>query len=112
MFDHLRSPQPVDAMAENVNVEISPEELLENFRKLRVRPKADTDEDLQGWIISYGQADEKIKEEAREAEPVQTQRQPMTLLSNHRLSLLTGTPGRKEEATYDLWKYEVNCQLF
>ena len=45
-------------MAENVNVEISPEELklLENFRKLGVRPKADTAEDLQGWIVSYGQA--------------------------------------------------------
>ena len=101
-------------MAENVNVEISPEELklLENFRKLGVRPKADTVDDLQGWIISYGQADENIKEEPREAEPVQTQRQPMTLRNNHRLSLLTGTPGRKEEATYDLWKYEVNCQLF
>ena len=44
-------------MAENVNVEISPEELklLENFRKLRVRPKAETVEDLQGWIVSYGQ---------------------------------------------------------
>ena len=45
-------------MAENVNVEISPEELKlsENFRKLGVRPKADTAEDLQGWIVSYGQA--------------------------------------------------------
>ena len=52
-------------MAENVNVEISPEELKlsENFRKLGVRPKADTAEDLQGWIVSYGQAHEKIKEE-------------------------------------------------
>ena len=27
------------------------------------------------------------------------------------MSLFTGTPGRKEEATYDLWKYEVNCLL-
>ena len=101
-------------MAENVNVEISPEELklLENFRKLGVRPKADTAEDLQGWIVSYGQAHEKIKEEPdREAEPVQTQRQPMTLRGNPRLSLFTGTPGRKEEATYDLWKYEVKCLL-
>ncbi len=101
-------------MAENVNVEISPEELKlsENFRKLGVRPKADTAEDLQGWIVSYGQADEKIKEEPdREAEPVQTQRQPMTLRGNPRLSLFTGTPGRKEEATYDLWKYEVKCLL-
>ena len=35
----------------------------------------------------------------------------MTLRSNPRLSLFTGTPGRKEEATYDLWKYEVNCLL-
>ena len=51
-------------MAENVNVEISPEvlKLLENFRKLGVRPKADTVEDLQGWIVSYGQAHENIKE--------------------------------------------------
>ena len=91
-------------MAETVNVEISPEELklLENFRKLGVRPKVDTVEDLQGWIVSYGQADENIKEEPKEAEPVQTQRQPMTLRSNPRLSLFTGTPGRKEEATYDL----------
>ena len=63
-------------MAENVNVEISPEELklLENFRKLGVCPKADTVEDLQGWIVSYGQADENIKEEPdRETEHVQTQ---------------------------------------
>ena len=52
-------------MAENVNVEISPEELklLENFRKLRVSPKADTVEDLKGWIVSYGQAHENITEE-------------------------------------------------
>ena len=79
-------------MAENVNVEISPEELklLENFRKLGVRPKADTVEDLQGWIVSYGQAREKIKEEPdREAESVQTQRQPTTLRGNSRLSLFT-----------------------
>ena len=43
-------------MAETVNVEISPEELklLENFRKLGVRPKADTVEGLQGWTVSYG----------------------------------------------------------
>ena len=101
-------------MAENVNVEISPEELklLENFRKLGVRPKADTVEDLQGWIVSYGQAHEDIKDEPdREAEPAQTRRQPMTLRSNPRLSFFTGTPGRKEEATYDLWKYEVKCLL-
>ena len=58
-------------------MEISPEELklLENFRKLRVRPKADTVEDLQDWIVSYGQADENIKEGPdRETEHVQTQR--------------------------------------
>ena len=35
----------------------------------------------------------------------------MTLRGNPRLSLFTGTPGRKEEATYDLWKYEVKCLL-
>ena len=35
----------------------------------------------------------------------------MTLRSNPRLSFFTGTPGRKEEATYDLWKYEVKCLL-
>ena len=57
-------------------------------------------------------AHENNKEEPREAEPVQTQRQLMTLRSKPRLSLLMGIPGRKEEATYDLWKYEVNCQLF
>ena len=52
-------------MAENVNVEISSEELkcLENFRKLGVRPKADTVEDLQDCIVSYGQAHENITEE-------------------------------------------------
>ena len=85
MFDHLRSLKPVHAMAENVNVEISPEELkrLENFRKLGVRPKADTVEDLQDCIVSYGQAHENITEEPeREAEPVQTQRQLMTLSGN------------------------------
>ena len=33
----------------------------------------------------------------------------MTLCSNPCLSLYMGTPGQKEEAAYDLWKYEVNC---
>ena len=37
-------------MAENVNVELSEDELnlLENFRKLGLHPKADTVEDLHG----------------------------------------------------------------
>ena len=81
--------------------------LLSSFRALGVTPKADTKEDLEGWMKSYVGAAASVKEETGPKEHTPTSTWPP---ATPRLSVFTGSATRKDtEATYDLWKYEVIC---
>ncbi len=68
--------------------------MLESFRALGVKPKADTPEDLKNWLATAG---------GRATDPV-----PAVPLSHRpyfpKLSMFSGGP---KDTEYDLWKYEV-----
>lgn len=98
--------------------ELSPEEvtkLVEAFNKLKVKPKADTPEDLELWLKDYG------KEEVVKAEPtVEVKKEPgsdekskttvASTVHQPRISIFYGDTG-KGEVTYAQWVYEVKCLM-
>ncbi|KAK7490430.1 hypothetical protein BaRGS_00018409 [Batillaria attramentaria] len=79
--------------------------LLASFRELDLKPKGDSKEDLHRWLTDYATlASGSVKKEPDS--------QPTLLMQAPRLSVFNGRSGRKDaEATYDLWKYEVNSLL-
>ncbi|KAK7502911.1 hypothetical protein BaRGS_00005860 [Batillaria attramentaria] len=79
--------------------------LLASFRELDLKPKGDSKEDLHRWLTDYATlASGSVKKEPDS--------QPTLLMQAPRLSVFNGSSGRKDaEATYDLWKYEVNSLL-
>ncbi|VDH91924.1 Hypothetical predicted protein [Mytilus galloprovincialis] len=83
--------------------EISEEEkqLLAAFKALKVKPKADTPEDLQTWLQNYAATGHETP-------------QKITVSTNQpRLSIFYGdtTTLTKGEATYDQWRYEIRGLL-
>ncbi|VDI61233.1 Hypothetical predicted protein [Mytilus galloprovincialis] len=83
--------------------EISEEEkqLLAAFKALKVKPKADTAEDLQTWLQNYAATGHETP-------------QKITVSTNQpRLSIFYGdtTTLTKGEATYDQWRYEIRGLL-
>lgn len=77
--------------------------LIEAFNKLKIKPKADTAEDLQTWLNAYSGGVKAEPGTALSPGTVMTSQQP-------RISLFYGD-NVKGEATYAQWVYEVRCLL-
>lgn len=73
--------------------------LLQSFRTLKIKPKADTPEDLQQWLTGM----------RREVKPEIVTTQTIALPTNRRLSIFYGDISSlvRGEALYDQWRYEV-----
>ena len=98
--------------------ELTPEEvtkLVEAFNKLKVKPKADTAEDLELWLKDFGkEGDPKVEVKSEpKAEPssVDKPKSTFTTITPPRISLFYGDDDKKGEATYAQWSYEVKCLL-
>jgi len=72
--------------------------LLESFRALKLKPKADTPDDLRRWLDESKQ----VKQEAGPSMVISTPRRISVFCGD--VSTLT-----KGEVIYDQWRYEVKC---
>ena len=97
-------------------MEVSEDEkkMIEALRALGATPKADTKEDLQGWMTAFLQQQgvdsgiTEVKQElTSEEKPTPDPSQRLTLHNSPRLPVFAGTPSKKDDASYDLWRYEV-----
>lgn len=83
--------------------------LIAAFNKLKIKPKADTAEDLEQWLKSYStEAAVKVEPGAEAASTTTTT--VVTSSQQPRISLFYGD-NIKGEATYAQWVYEVKCLL-
>ena len=80
--------------------------LIAAFNKLKIKPKADTAEDLEQWLKSFG------TEGSVKVEPGAQASTTTVITSSHqpRISLFYGD-NIKSETTYAQWVYEVKCLL-
>lgn len=79
--------------------------LIAAFNKLKIKPKADTAEDLEQWLKTFGtEGSVKVEPGAQASTTVITSSQ------QPRISLFYGD-NIKGEATYAQWVYEVKCLL-
>ena len=67
-----------------------------------MKPKSDTPEDLQAWMLSYLTTQGKIPNVEQKAK---------ILPGFPRIATFSGDPGSKGDTSFDLWKYEVQCLL-
>lgn len=82
-------------------------QLIDAFNKLKVKPKADSPEDLELWLKAFG------TEGSVKTEPGTHDTTPKTVVTSSqqpRISLFYGD-NIKGEATYAQWVYEVKCLL-
>ena len=89
--------------------------LVEAFNKLKVKPKADTPEDLELWLKEYGKEDEPkanpkvdIKKEPSSDDKIKTT--VSSTVHQPRISIYFGDTGIGE-VTYAQWVYEVKCLI-
>lgn len=80
-------------------------QLGSTFKKLGVKPKSNTPEDLFEWMTQYVKANTEESNLVGEAHPTVV---TASITQPPRLSYFSGE-GAKGEATFDLWKYEVDC---
>lgn len=85
------------------------EKLIEAFNKLKLRPKADTAEDLKSWLKSYSE-EGTVKAEPGTALGAASTHTVVSTSQQPRISLFYGD-NVKGEATYSQWVYEVKCLL-
>lgn len=107
--------------------------LLDSFRRLKLKPHADTPEDLASWLKSYaasnveGEVKEEIDREEsknvegevkedrdrKESKKVQPKASDLAVaIHPPRLSVFTGEkPVGKGDTNYEMWRYEVKCLL-
>lgn len=90
--------------------EITQEEknLIAAFRQLGTAPKADSKEDLMQWLAEYS-ASQQAPSASKDASMPSKQEQPMYVPHTPRLSPFSGSARKDNEATYELWEYEVRC---
>lgn len=82
------------------------DKLIAALNKLKIKPKADTPEDLELWLKAYG-AEAAIKKEPVDVETTKT---VVSSTQQPRISIFYGD-NVKGEATYAQWVYEVKCLL-
>ena len=90
----LSNTSLVSKMAEFTEAEVS--RLVSSFKELGVKPKADTATDLKDWMEQFTKA-AVVKETSS-----------VRVTHNPRISPFSGEGG-KGEASFDLWRYEVEC---
>ena len=81
--------------------------LVEAFNKLKVKPKADTPEDLENWLKAFGKETE-IKKEPEPTESIEKTKSTISSVHQPRISLFYGDSS-KGEASYAQWVYEIRC---
>lgn len=101
--------------------EIPPEfqAVIDAFSKMGVKPKADTPEDLNQWMLEYLRTSGLIaKEDIKpplQAPPIQQQKEEkphrMSMTHPPRITWFSGSEPQSGETTFELWKHEVRCLL-
>ena len=89
--------------------------LVEAFNKLKVKPKADTPEDLELWLKEYGKgdtakADPKVDVKKEPSPDDKTKTTISSTVHQPRISIFFGDTG-KGEVSYAQWVYEVKCLM-
>ena len=85
------------------------------FKEMKVKPKADTPEDFKQWMANYvaQMSDEGNVNVKTEQNATKDQSSASTKITSHyipKISCFSGD-GSKQDTTYDLWRYEVDCLL-
>ena len=92
--------------------------LTDIFKQLKVKPKCDTVEDFKRWMsdfVKQMQSDGSgtVKQEVQPENAQTTSASSASHASSHyipKLSCFSGD-GSKQDTTYDLWRYEVECLI-
>ena len=79
----------------------------EAFKEMGVKPKAQSKEDFQKWLLEYSKG-AKPKATAS-ASVIQEHQMTSTIVHPPRLPNFSGD--KKGETTFDLWKFEVECLM-
>ncbi len=94
--------------------------VLEAFKALGVKSKADSADTLQHWMVEHlkgkGMVTQAKHESQQGSSAVKDGSGGATLPGSHnpqwpRLSTFSGEAGSKTDASFDLWRYEVTCIL-
>ena len=91
------------------------EHLASVFKEMKVKPKADTPEDFKQWMANYvaQMSDEGNVNVKKEQNATKDQSSASTKITSHyipKISCFSGD-GSKQDTTYYLWRYEVDCLL-
>lgn len=103
-----------------MSADISQEELdqiAKVFKELNIKPKADTAQDFKQWMTQYvAQMNEEefvnVKTEPHADTGTSSASASGSSFSSHipKISCFSGD-GSKNDTTYDLWRYEVDCLI-
>ena len=86
-------------------------QLVEAFNKLKLKPKCDTKEDLESWLIAYAKEVKPDPEVTTVKKTESTDKVITTTVPQQpRISLFYGD-NIKGEVSYPQWVYEVKCLL-
>ncbi|KAK3096074.1 hypothetical protein FSP39_022756 [Pinctada imbricata] len=80
------------------------------FEEMNVKPSVTSKEDFQKWLLDFskGARSREPKSDGTSSQP----QQPSSVTSTHQPPRLPTFSGdKKGDATYDLWKYEVECLM-
>ena len=91
------------------------EHIASVFKEINVKPKADTPKDFKQWMTNYvahmnTEGDANVK---KEQNATNDQSSASTKVTSHyipKISCFSGDGG-KQDTTYDLWRYEVDCLI-
>lgn len=100
-------------------------ELNQRFQEMGAKPKFDTVNDLQGWMLQYLTSQGKLPEQAQkdneddkddsasepEVEVIKTQAGIGSYQQVPRVATFSGDVSSKGDTTFDLWKFEVDCLI-
>lgn len=83
--------------------------LVSAFKQLKVKPKADTPEDLRNWMKTFTSSEPEVKKEPQEQTGNMVSHQTITIPQSPRLSNFHGDG--KGGTAYEVWKYELQCLI-
>ena len=89
--------------------------LIDSFKSLGVKPKGDTPQELQQWMLDYLGLAGKLPK----VENPDTPKTPLGHIIKNNVSITTRTPNltvfsgdpKAKNESFDLWKYEITCLL-
>ena len=91
------------------------EHIASVFKEMNVKPKADTPEDFKQWMTNYvahmsTEGDANVKKEQNATNDQSSASSKVTSHYIPKISCFSGD-GSKQDTTYDLWRYEVDCLI-